>query len=291
MLENNDKSDFITYPKTFESYRWYKPIFVFIIAFILYVIFSVILDIVFGGVFGEQLIESIASGGYETMNTPLGEIYTDFGVILMIPALYIASKIVRDRPFSSYASSRGGWNYKLYFKAFIIPFIMIVIYFAISILIEGADPDGVYHFSVPYLILIIIFIPLQCIAEEFAFRGFFMQTFGSWFTIPVVAIIFQSIIFTLGHGYNTFGLVEIFVSGCIFGFLAWKTNGIEVSSAMHTANNFTISLFTMLGLSAVSSTIEAMDVVTSVIFDVALCIVLYYIGMKTDWFGEIPQNS
>jgi hypothetical protein len=32
------------------------------------------------------------------------------GVAGMLPALALAERIVRGRPFSSYSSSRGGWN-------------------------------------------------------------------------------------------------------------------------------------------------------------------------------------
>ena len=291
MTENNTTSDFITYPKTFEKYKWYKPILVFIISAIVYVILSVILTVAFGAIFGGNFTYSLVIGGYESMNTPIGHVFADLSVIIMIPSLYIGAKIVRDRPFSSYISSRGGWNYKLYLKAFIIPFILTVIFEAIEIAIEGQDPNAVYHFSALLLIATIILVPLQCIAEEFVFRGFFMQTFGAWFNIPVVAIILQSIIFTVIHGYNTIGLIEIFVSGLIYGFFAWKTNGIEVSSAMHTANNLSNAFFAMFGLAAITSTVKTTDVVLGIIFNILLCIIMYYVGKKTDWFGEIPENS
>ena len=239
MTENNKITEFITFPKTFEKYRWYKPILVFIIGLIIMLIFQLILMVVFGAIYGESAMDIITGGGYEVLNTNLGEIFTDLSVIVMIPALYIATKIVRDRPFSSYASSRGGWNFKLYLKALIIPFIALMVFQGIDVVINGAD--GTYHFSILFLIASLILVPLQCTAEEFVYRGLIMQTFGSWFKIPVLAIVLQAIIFSVSHGYNSLGLVEVFVSGLIFGFLTWKTNGIEVSSAMHTANNFSIS--------------------------------------------------
>ena len=36
-------SEYITFPRTFEKYRWYKPILVFIIGAIIYLILSLIL--------------------------------------------------------------------------------------------------------------------------------------------------------------------------------------------------------------------------------------------------------
>jgi membrane protease YdiL (CAAX protease family) len=289
MRENNKITEFITFPKTFEKYKWYKPIRVFIVGLILMFIFQGILLVVFGAIYGESAMDIITGGGYEVLNNKLGEIFTDLTVIVMIPALYIATKIVRDRPFSSYASSRGGWNFKLYLKALIIPFIALMIIQGIEIAIKG--PEGTYHFSILFLIASLIFIPLQCIAEEYVYRGLIMQTFGSWFKIPVLAIVLQGIIFSVSHGYNSLGLVEVFVSGLIFGFLTWKTNGIEVSSAIHTANNFSISLFIMFGLKSATSTPQFNDVVISIVFDIILCAIMYYVIMKTDWFSEIKEDT
>lgn len=290
MIENDEKiSEYIDFPRTFEKYKWYKPILVLIVGLIIFLIFQVLLVLFFNAIYGWNFIMQIATGGYEVLNTEAGQIFTDLGVIVAIPALYLATKIVKDRPFSSYASSRGGWNFKLYLKALIIPFIALMVFQGIDVVINGAD--GTYHFSILFLIASLILVPLQCTAEEFVYRGLIMQTFGSWFKIPVLAIVLQAIIFSVSHGYNSLGLVEVFVSGLIFGFLTWKTNGIEVSSAMHTANNFSISLFIMFGLRSATSAPQFNDVVISIVFDIILCAIMYYVIMKTDWFSEINENT
>ena len=288
MTENNTISDYITFPKTFENYKWYKPILVFIVGLIITLILEVLVTIVFYFAFGSNFLISILSGGYEVLNTELGQIFADLGVIIMILSLYIASKIVKDRPFSSYASSRGGWNFKLYLKALVIPFVLTMIVQGIDVLANGVN--GVSHFSILFLIITLIMVPIQCIAEEFVFRGLIMQTFGSWFKIPVLAIILQAIIFAASHGYNSLGVIEVGVSGLLLGVLTWKTNGIEVSSAMHTANNLSIALFVMFGLTTTSSTISTFDFIISIIFDLILFAVVYFVGKKTDWYGEIKES-
>lgn len=288
-MANKEIPEYITFPRTFEEYRWYKPILVFIIGLIIFIIFSALLDAIFSAIYGESLVASIVNGGYEVLNNNIGEIYTDLGVIIMIPSLYLATKIVKDRPFSSYSSSRGGWNYRLYFKALIIPLLAILTFNLIGIALGGTD--GTYHFSVVFLIISLILVPLQCIAEEYIYRGLVMQTFGSWFKIPVLAIILQTVIFAVSHGYNDAGLISVFVSGLIYGFFTWKTNGIEVSSALHTANNLTVSISVMFGLQSTSSTIGWTDMAIAIALDIAICLIMYYIGKKTDWFGEIKENS
>ncbi len=284
----NKISDFITFPKTFDNYKWYKPILVFIVGFILSLIFMGIVLLIFWGSFGSNFVTSIGGGGYEVLNTEWGQIITDLGVIVLLPALYVASKIVKDRPFSSYMSSRGGWNFKLYFKALVIPFIVIAGFMGLSVISSGAE--GVSHFSLLFLIITLIMVPIQCITEEFVFRGFLMHTFGSWFKIPVLAIIIQAIIFAAVHGYNSLGIFEVFVSGLIMGVLTWKTNGIEVSSALHTANNLTIALFVMFGLQSTTSTINPTDFIIGIVLDIILFVIVYFVGMKTQWFGEIKED-
>lgn len=288
MSEKNKISDFITFPKTFDNYKWYKPILVFIVGLILSMIFMGIVVLIFWVSFGSGFVNSIVSGGYEVLNTEWGQIFTDMGVIVLLPALYVASKIVKDRPFSSYMSSRGGWNFKLYFKSLVIPFIVIAAFMGLSVISNGVE--GVSHFSILFLIITLIMVPIQCITEEFVFRGFLMQTFGSWFKIPVLAIIIQAIIFAAVHGYNSLGVFEVFVSGLIMGVLAWKTNGIEVSSALHTANNLTIALFVMFGLQSTTSTINPTDFIIGIVLDIILFVIMYFVGMKTQWFGEIKED-
>lgn len=163
-MTEKEITEYITFPKTFEKYKWYKPILVFIVGLVIYIILNLILAVIFDAVYGENLINSIMEGGYEVLNTELGEIFSDFGVIIMIPSLYLATLIVRDRPFSSYSSSRGGWNFKLYLKALIIPFVAFLILGGVEAAIKG--PEGTYHFSIGFLIITLICVPLQCIAEE-----------------------------------------------------------------------------------------------------------------------------
>ena len=279
-------SDYVTFPRTFENYAWYKPIIVFIIATL---IMAIIQGLVVFGIsltFGLDVLRSFRGGG---LNSALPIIITDLIIFMFVPGLYVASKIVKDRPFSSYSSSRGGWNFKLYFKALIIPLIIYIIFQFIDIAVNGAK--GTYQVSILFLIVIFIAVPLQSIAEEFMFRGILMQTLGSWFKIPLLAVIIQAIIFAFAHGYNSLGFFEILINGLMWGFFTWKTNGLEVASAMHTANNFSVGLFIMLGLLTSTSSPQLSSVAINFVLQIILFVVMYYVGEKTDWFGEIPQNS
>ena len=262
-------SEYITFPRTFEKYRWYKPILVFIIGAIIYLILSLILIAIFSAICGENIMVQLLHGGYEVMNSEIGEIYSHLGVVIMLPSLYLANKIVKDRPFSSYSSSRGGWNTQLYLKAFIIPFILFLVVGIIESVILGNG--GNYHFTILFFIILLIVVPLQCIAEEYVFRGLLMQTLGSWFNIPLLAIILQAIIFGFTHGYNGIGNIGIIISGLV-------------------ANNLSFSLLVMFGIQSTTSTIVMSDLIISTMSTVIFGILLYYIGKRSNWFGEIPET-
>lgn len=81
---------------------------------------------------GPDFVKSVFQEGYEALISPMAILFSNLLIIIFIPSLYLASKVVKDRPFSSYSSSHGGWNAKLYFKAFIIPLIMYILYLRID---------------------------------------------------------------------------------------------------------------------------------------------------------------
>ena len=103
MTENNNNSEYITFPRSFEKYKWYKPILVFILTLIIFLVLSIVLTLVFKTIYGDDLISKLMTGGYEILDTEMGQIFTDLGVIILIPSLYLSTKIVKDRPFSSYS--------------------------------------------------------------------------------------------------------------------------------------------------------------------------------------------
>lgn len=287
MTENENKfPDYVTFPRTFENYKWYKPLITIVLVAILYIVFETILTLVFQAVYGTNVLNSIAMGGYETLNTSDVSIYYSYlSLVMFAPAIYIASKIVRDRPFSSYSSSRGGWNWKLYLKCLSIPFAIYLVFYLISILM-GNESGGHSQVSLIAMIISLILIPAQCIVEEHVFRGILMQTLGAWLKNPLLAIIIQAIIFGLVHSYNAIGMISIGISGIIYGLLAWRTNGLEASSAIHSINNLMSFFPVALGLSSLSSTVNYTDFALDIIITLVTALALYYVGNKKGWFDE-----
>ena len=218
------------------------------------------------------------------MNSEIGSYIGYLSVAIFFPSIYVASRIVRDRPFSSYSSSRGGWNWKLYFKCLTVPLAIYMIYYIISAMVIGQQ--GPNTVTLTFFVICLILIPLQCIAEEYLLRGFLMQTIGSWFKIPVLAWIVQAAVFASMHPYSILGVLGVFIDGLVLGFFAWKTNGLEPGSAFHSVNNFIAAMIVALGFDVSTSTITLTNFVSTIALTLVTAFALYYIGTRQGWFDK-----
>lgn len=281
MSETNIK-DYITIGREFENYKWHKPLVTIILSAVIFFILTFVLGAIFQLAFGD--ISAGLSDSYESLNT-LGpaSLFSYMILVITIPAIYLASRIVKDRPFSSYASSLGGWRWKLYFKCMAVPLVIYVLFNIASSLTDGSAIN-IQQISPLMFIAFAITIPLQCIAEEYLFRGLIMQSFGSWFNIPILAIIIQALAFGATHSYNSIGVVTIILGGVVYGLLAWKTNGIEASSALHTINNLTVFITIYLGLSKTSTNVDIWAALFAFAIDLVCLGLTYYVGSRYNWF-------
>ena len=299
---NAKEHSYPVYGRQFKSYKWYKPVIVGVLFFIFYLLFAGLLmaGMVFiagqgatPDVFIERL-KSMFANSYDAMELAdaMQSIVSLGSVAVMIPALWLASAIVRDRPFSSYSSSRGGWSSKVFWRTFPVAFICI----GIPIIIDNLF---YYHnlgnfqmkFTLASFAVVTILGPLQCIAEEYLFRGLLMQTFGSWFRLPIIAVILQSVIFALMHPYNTIGQIGIFVSGCVFALSAWIGRGIEISSACHIVNNMTIFYMQGMNLATIESNTTMHDLLLESCTGVVFVLLIFIISRRHNWFNKIRHDD
>lgn len=289
---SDSKYGYIKYPLAFPSYRWYKPLLVALFGTIFYFILAGILTFICFMWYGVDNIPDLMvnfDAIYETMDAYSGPgALLNLGTLgVMIPSLFFATLIVRDRPFSSYSSSRGGWNPGLFVKCLLLAAAAYGVSFGINILV---DPESLHSygilFDVPGFIILTIILPFQCIAEEYVFRGFLMQTFGAWFRLPVLAVILQAVIFALGHSYNLTGVIAIFFSGIIFGILAGCTKGLEASSAVHIIGNYLSFYVSGFGLDTATSEIDVPSLIAVVATDAAFATAVILLGKKFKWFEK-----
>lgn len=115
-------------------------------------------------------------------------------------------------------------------------------------LAPGESPvGGVNDFTAQtrnFLIVILLLTPLQAAGEEYLFRGYLTQAFGSlvWAqrASQALAVLGPAVVFALFHGLSQDApvFVDRFAFGVVAGILVIRTGGLEAAIAMHVLNNF-----------------------------------------------------
>lgn len=298
---NHKEHVYPVYGRQFLAYRWYKPIITGMLFAIFYMILAVAIIIGISVYHGVQTGNPDMSEFFETlqagydgmdMSDPVQSVLNLGSLAIMIPALWLASLIVRDRPFSSYSSSRGGWNHRLFWRVFPVAFLCasIPILF-IELVVHRRFNDFSIKFTIASFIILTVAGPLQCIAEEYIFRGILMQTLGSWIRLPIIAVLLQAVFFTAGHPYNRIGQAAILVSGTVFGLCAWLGRGLEVPAALHICNNMTIFYLQGFNMASISSQSTMADLVSDACIGGAYLIFIFALSKKTNWFDELRKDD
>ena len=131
-------------------------------------------------------------------------------------------------------------------------FVALIAMIAVSTLLQGSDETlgstgGVEWDSQTQSLALVLLVltPLQAAGEEYGFRGYLTQVFGSLFgrlgpTVSrVVAVLAPAFIFALAHGAQSVPVFfDRFAFGVVAGILVIVTGGLEAGIAMHVLNNY-----------------------------------------------------
>jgi membrane protease YdiL (CAAX protease family) len=298
---NAKEHSYPVYGRQFKSYRWYKPLLAGILFAVLFLLAGMALILIaargsgvgLNGAVGSTP-SNIFSGSYDDMDLANAwQSVVNLGSIaVMIPALWLTTKIVRDRPFTSYSSSRGGWSHRTFWRTMPVAFLCISLPIIVwELFHEHHIDDFRMRFTLASFLVLTVLGPLQCIAEEYVFRGLMMQTLGSWFRLPVIAVVLQSCLFALMHPYDIYGKIGIFASGLVFALSAWIGRGIEVSAAYHICNNMTIFYLQGMNLAAISSKSDMEALIFEIITGAVFVIAIFIISRKTDWYSSVKKDD
>jgi membrane protease YdiL (CAAX protease family) len=114
---------------------------------------------------------------------------------------------------------------------------------------EPAPSSQVNHLgwsALAFAIVILCTTPLQAMGEEYVFRGYLMQAFGSLFN-TWTALVATSLLFALAHGSQNFPLFfDRFAFGLLAGYLVVRSGGLEAGIALHILNNYVAFGFALL---------------------------------------------
>ena len=246
------------------GYRWWKPIVTGLIALGFFIAFSIVLvlllllsTLVFPEV--RPAITKLLTTGIIDNSIPVVLAFSLSSIAVILPSIWLARLIMGPRPVGLLSSIVGRLRWRWMLRL-ILP--VVIAYGAstlFSVLLlplltgESIPPAVVSSTTWIVVLLAVLLVPLQAAAEEFFFRGYLAQTIGGWLKHPLFAILLPVPLFTIGHQYDVWGLIDVSVFAVVAGWLVWRTGGLEASIVAHVVNNTVIFVIGAFGLIDVNS--------------------------------------
>ena len=240
-------------------YRWWRMLLTglvgvaFYIAILLLVIVPLVIVTMLVPGWAAEFQTLLTTAQYFDLDRPWLLVALVLPLILMIPALLLASRIVEGRGVGLLSSVTGRLRMAWLGKSLLLALGVFVVYFAVLLGWSAASGDPVSpDFSHPGLwvmvLLVLLLIPFQAAAEEYVFRGYLMQLVGGWLRHPAFAILLPVPLFVLGHGYDVWGAASVGVFAVVAAWLTWRTGGLEAAISLHIVNNVLIFLLGSVSL-------------------------------------------
>ncbi|WP_345459460.1 CPBP family intramembrane glutamic endopeptidase [Nocardioides marinquilinus] len=190
--------------------------------------------------------------------TPAGLAFVLLAITAAIPFMMVAYRLVIGLPVGWLMSvaRRMRWRWLLVSLGVGVAALVFKIVLAAVVpagdlsTTETTSANDVTRTTVAFLVVIVLFVPLQAAAEEYVFRGLMLQGCGTLVAnavvSKVVAVVVPAVVFALFHGSQS---VPVFIDRLAFGvaagILAIATGGLEAAIAFHVANNWIAFLVTL----------------------------------------------
>jgi membrane protease YdiL (CAAX protease family) len=246
--------------RSWTRYRWWKPLITGLIAVGFFLVFSLFLGLI-GALLvalspdslGAPLLNMIKTGEIDN-GSPVVLAVSLLSVALMMPSLLLAALIMGSKPVGLLWSVAGRirWRWMLWL---LLP---VAIAYGVSYLFslvllplitgEALPPVTITDSTWIVVAVAVLLVPLQATAEELVFRGYLMQTIGGWLKHPLFAILLPIPLFTFGHDYELWGLLDVTFFALAAAWLSWRTGGLEAAIVAHIVNNTVIFAIGAFGL-------------------------------------------
>jgi len=182
-----------------------------------------------------------------------GMLYLNLSLAALVPLTWGIVRVVHRMRPRWLMSVRPGARWRFFWACFALAPVALLAQIIVGSLLP-TDPNdlggSVHHLTsstVAIGIVVLLTTPLQAMGEEYAFRGYAMQAFGSLTRRPWVAILLCSTLFALAHGVQNAPLfIDRFAFGLMAGYVVLRTGGLEAGIAMHVWNNLVAFGFALL---------------------------------------------
>jgi len=217
-------------------YRWWHPLVELVVALGL------------GLVLATLAVAIVVAIGGDHDAGPLAIVKLGSSLAVFLPAALLAARAVGRHPgtvSSVVGRLRASWLARTALVALAIMVLKLVLAGSLATLI-GVEPasDEAAQFVgwarfLPMVIAVLLVIPLQSAAEEYVFRGLFLQAVGGWIAAPAIAIVASGVVFGAIHGLALEGFVAVTALGIGAAWVTVRTGGLEAAIALHVVNNLT----------------------------------------------------
>lgn len=262
-----------TYPLMLRTWTWswWKPVvgLALLLVGVLVVAPLVLLPVLAVAVLIEgngPFMDSFTDALSLTSVTPSSMLYLNLSLASAILVTWAIMRWVHQLRPRWLTSVRPGLRWKFFFACFGLAVVALVAQVVVGALLPQDPNDvggGLNHVTptmVALGVVILVTTPLQAMGEEYAFRGYAMQAFGSLTKRPWIAIVLTSVLFALAHGVQNVPLfLDRFVFGLMAGFVVWRIGGLEAGIAMHIWNNIVAFGFA-LAFTDIDSTLKVAEV-------------------------------
>lgn len=167
-----------------------------------------------------------------------------------IPVIWLIARFMFKMRLGDLASCEGRFRRAPFFRALVISLVGLGVFYVGSAIVAKDALVPLSTGVIAAIALALVLIPLQALAEEYAFRAFGPQiALGKLgFTVvryAVMSTIFSAVFASVHGAADVATWIVYFILGAILAAMTYMTGGIEAPAALHVANNV---LFVVSGI-------------------------------------------
>lgn len=180
--------------------------------------------------------------------TPLVLVAGMMSVGLLIPWSMLIQKWLYGVPAASLSSVFSRFRFDLFGRALVLLLPATVLIQVVQYAVPFARTEWAWHETLLLLASAFILVPLQAAGEEYGFRGLILRVVGSWTRSArwglVLGIAVSTLLFAAVH-LSTSGFLNLWyvIFGVGFGYITWRTGGIEIAVVFHAVYNLSAFVF------------------------------------------------
>ncbi len=232
------------------DYRWWKPVVGILVLLVggLVVVPLLLLPVLVVGVAleggqGDFLTRLTDAAALKSV-TPSAMLYLNLSLAsLTLLAMGSVRYLHRLRP-RWLGSVAPGIRWKFLGACFGLSVVALAVSVGLGLLLPedpnevSGEPNQITGRLLATAIVILLTTPLQALGEEYAFRGYLLQAFGSLTRSRTVAVLAPAVLFALAHGAQNWPLfIDRFAFGLMAGLVVVLVGGLEAGIALHVLNN------------------------------------------------------